>query len=73
MKITSLVLVSLLAVSPLSQGVSTIYSLNVTGSSGDVFDGVDGWTQSEPNFSALHPRSYVSEFSDGALRARILN
>jgi len=68
MKITGLVLVSLLTVSQLSQGVSTIYSLNVTGSSGDVFDGVDGWTQSEPNFSALHPRSYVSEFSDGALR-----
>ena len=71
MKITGLVLVSLLAVSQLSRGsgvVSTVYSLNVTGSSGDVFDGVDGWAQSEPNFSALHPRSYVSEFSDGALR-----
>ena len=69
MKFAGLALVSSLAVAQLSVGaVSTLYSLNVPGSSGDVFDGVDGWTQSEANFSALHPRSYVSEFSDGALR-----
>ena len=70
MKIVGLVLVSLLALSQFSEGsgVIPLYSLNVPGSSGDVFDGVDGWTQSEANFSALHPRSYVSEFSDGNLR-----
>ena len=67
MKIVGLVLVSLLALSQFSEGsgVIPLYSLNVPGSSGDVFDGVDGWTQSEANFSALHPRSYVSEFNVG--------
>ena len=44
---------------------STIYSLNGAGFSGAPFNGIDGWTQSEPNFSSQNPRAYVQPFSSG--------
>ena len=44
---------------------TTVYSLNSAGLPGGVFDGVDGWSQSEANFSIEYPRSYVQPFSGG--------
>ena len=44
---------------------TTVYTLSVSGAAGDVFDGVDGWSQSEANFSSEYPRSYVQPFSGG--------
>jgi len=44
---------------------TTVYTLGVSGAAGDVFDGVDGWSQSEANFGSEYPRSYVQPFSGG--------
>ncbi|MCH2332094.1 MAG: hypothetical protein MK312_11260, partial [Roseibacillus sp.] len=41
------------------------YSLNATRSSGEVDNGVDGWAQSEANYSADYPRAYIQPFSGG--------
>ena len=43
----------------------TFYTLNATGSSGEVFNGVDGWSQSEANYSADYPRAYIQPISGG--------
>ena len=48
-----------------AQATTTVFPLNASGSSGSVFDGVDGWAQSEANFSSEYPRSYVQPFSGG--------
>ena len=50
---------------PGSHATTTIYSLNSSGFPGGVFNGVDGWVQSEANFSEDSPRSYVQPFSGG--------
>ena len=42
-----------------------LYTLNATGSSGEVFNGVDGWSQSEANYSENYPRAYIQPFSGG--------
>ena len=42
-----------------------LYTLNATGSSGEVLNGVDGWSQSEANYSANYPRAYIQPFSGG--------
>ena len=61
----SAALVSLLAPQGQASGIYSTYSLNASGSSGEVFNGVDGWSQSEANYSADYPRAYIQPFSGG--------
>ena len=57
--------VPLLAPQGQASGIYSTYSLNASGSSGEVFNGVDGWAQSEANYSANYPRAYIQPFSGG--------